>query len=87
MVAGAVLKWHEVNGALPMRVLIYRDGCGDGQVPFVRKTEVNLVKKAFDKAAARLQMNDYSPALAFTIVTKRVRGKVPEGKYREGGLR
>jgi hypothetical protein len=53
----------------------------------VRKTEVNLVKKAFDKAAARLQMNDYSPALAFTIVTKRVRGKVPEGKYREGGLR
>ena len=28
----ALRKYHEVNGALPERVMVYRDGVGDGQV-------------------------------------------------------
>jgi len=29
---GALKKYHEVNAALPERVVVYRDGVGDGQV-------------------------------------------------------
>ena len=28
----ALRKYHEVNGALPDRIIVYRDGVGDGQV-------------------------------------------------------
>ena len=28
----ALRKYHEVNGALPDRIVVYRDGVGDGQV-------------------------------------------------------
>jgi aubergine-like protein len=72
-VLAALLKWHETNQKLPNRVLIYRDGCGDGQIKNVVNTEVDLVKKAFAKVGAKLNEADYSPKMAFTIVTKRVR--------------
>ena len=29
---GALRKYHEVNGRLPDRIIVYRDGVGDGQV-------------------------------------------------------
>ena len=29
---GALRKYHEVNGKLPDRIIVYRDGVGDGQV-------------------------------------------------------
>lgn len=28
----ALKKYHEVNSALPDRIVVYRDGVGDGQV-------------------------------------------------------
>ena len=28
----ALRKYHEINGALPDRIIVYRDGVGDGQV-------------------------------------------------------
>lgn len=28
----ALRKYHEINGSLPDRVIVYRDGVGDGQV-------------------------------------------------------
>ena len=30
--SSALRKYHEVNGALPDRIVVYRDGVGDGQV-------------------------------------------------------
>lgn len=30
--ASALKKFHQVNGALPERIIVYRDGVGDGQV-------------------------------------------------------
>ena len=31
-VLGALRKYHEKNNALPDRIVVYRDGVGDGQV-------------------------------------------------------
>lgn len=31
-VAKALIKFHQINGVLPERILFFRDGVGDGQV-------------------------------------------------------
>lgn len=36
------LKYHD--GSLPSRIIIYRDGVGDGQIPFVLSNEVETIK-------------------------------------------
>ena len=36
-------KWHSKNGSLPNRVFVYRDGCSEGQIANVLRTEIDLV--------------------------------------------
>ncbi len=35
--ASALKKYQEVNETLPERIIVYRDGVGDGQVGFIWK--------------------------------------------------
>lgn len=44
MCLGAMEKYAEKNGSLPNRIIIYRDGVGDGQLSYVHKTEVDSIK-------------------------------------------
>ncbi|XP_048257294.1 piwi-like protein 1 [Haliotis rufescens] len=37
---GAFKKFHEVNNTLPEKIIVYRDGVGDGQLPAVYEHEV-----------------------------------------------
>lgn len=32
------------NGSLPARLIVYRDGVGDGQIPYIMKHEVSLLQ-------------------------------------------
>jgi len=42
---GALQKYREYNhGYLPQRIVLYRDGVGDGQIPYVYKHEVVVLK-------------------------------------------
>jgi len=42
---GALSKFMEYNhGYLPNRIVIYRDGVGDGKIAFVFHREVSLIK-------------------------------------------
>jgi len=42
---GALIKFREHNdGRLPERIVIYRDGVGDGQIAYVHSHEVPLIK-------------------------------------------
>ena len=34
-ILAALRKYHEINNALPDRIIVYRDGVGDGQVCYV----------------------------------------------------
>ncbi|XP_015125423.1 piwi-like protein Siwi, partial [Diachasma alloeum] len=45
----ALKKYEEVNKALPSRIVVYRDGVGEGQIPFVVDHEVMNVKRAIEK--------------------------------------
>lgn len=38
--AGALNKWYKCNHSLPARVIVYRDGVGDGQLKAVSGYEV-----------------------------------------------
>lgn len=39
----AAKKYQKLNNALPDRILIYRDGVGDGQIPYVHEHEVKAI--------------------------------------------
>ena len=44
---GALKEYHRVNGALPGRIIIYRDGVGDGQLGQVVEHEIPQLLKCF----------------------------------------
>ena len=46
-VSASLKKYHEINGALPERVVIYRDGVGDGQLPAVVEHEIPQLLECF----------------------------------------
>ena len=37
-------KYNDLNGNLPSRIILYRDGVGDGQIPYVVEHEVKAIK-------------------------------------------
>uniref|UniRef100_A0A0A9XKD1 Protein piwi n=1 Tax=Lygus hesperus TaxID=30085 RepID=A0A0A9XKD1_LYGHE len=64
----AVVRYSECNNnTKPKTIIIYRDGVGEGQIPFVHKHEVTLIKEKL-KDLYQGEM----PHFAFIIVTKRL---------------
>ncbi|XP_050528664.1 piwi-like protein Siwi [Daktulosphaira vitifoliae] len=55
------------NGQLPTSIVIYRDGVGEGQISYVHKTEIKLLR-----AATEQFYGPVSVPLAFILVTKRI---------------
>ena len=37
-------KYNDLNGQLPSRIILYRDGVGDGQISYVVDHEVKAIK-------------------------------------------
>ena len=62
------LRYSEANQASPKRVIFYRDGVGEGQIPYVKAQEVDIIKQCFRE-------NGMEPQLAFVIVSKRINNK------------
>lgn len=63
----AAQAYAQVNRALPSRIVIYRDGVGEGQIPQVREREVETIKKALNELYGGPKYR-----MAFIIVTKRL---------------
>ncbi|XP_054007565.1 piwi-like protein Siwi isoform X1 [Hylaeus anthracinus] len=64
----ALYTYKELNKALPSHIVIYRDGVGEGQVPYIYSHEVEQIKSKLSKIYG-------DPALvkmAFVVVTKRI---------------
>ncbi|CAN8026453.1 hypothetical protein HPB47_015530 [Ixodes persulcatus] len=57
----------ENGGAVPERILFFRDGVSDGQIPQVREWEINQIVASLD---ALFPGKDHK--LAFVVVTKRI---------------
>lgn len=69
-------KYKQINGKLPTRILIYRDGVGEGQIPYVFETEINRIKEVLIKR--------YYPGeslkICTIIVTKRINTRIFYGE-------
>lgn len=63
-------KYHEVNERLPERIIIYRDGVGDGQLPAVFEHEIPQLLECFKTLGA-----DYNPKVAVVVVKKRINAR------------
>ncbi|ESO83925.1 hypothetical protein LOTGIDRAFT_210915 [Lottia gigantea] len=62
----ALRKYHEVNHCLPDKIVIYRDGVGDGQLRAVADYEVKQLHTCF------AHFPNYNPNMALVIVQKRI---------------
>ena len=50
--SGALTKYHEINHTLPEKIVVYRDGVGDGQLDAVAGHEVQQYYQAFSQFQA-----------------------------------
>lgn len=64
-IQNALYHFCEVNGTLPERVIVYRDGVGEGQLEYVKNTEISAIKACFEA-------NNFSPRFSFIVVSKRI---------------
>lgn len=63
----ALRKYNEVNQCLPEKIIIYRDGVGDGQLNEVKTVELEQIKQAVKSVNP-----NYDPKLAMIVVKKRI---------------
>jgi len=56
------------SGALPERIIVYRDGVSEGQVRYVKETEIANIKTVFKNLKVE-------PKFAFIIVNKRINSR------------
>ena len=73
----ACLVYRTRNQRLPDAIIIYRDGVGEGQIPFVYNYEVETIVKTLSKLYQDLKMN---LKLACVIVTKRINTRLFKDK-------
>eukprot|EP00795_Rhopilema_esculentum_P012740 gene12740-3467_t len=64
-------KYHEVNHDLPERIIVYRDGVGDGQLHVVANYEVQQFSDCF-----ALFGESYKPKMAVIVVQKRINMRI-----------
>merc|ERR1712025_503583 len=69
-VTKALRKYSEVNGCLPDRVFMYRDGVGDGQIPYVVETEVKAIKSCIENAGLTGDLK-----FTYIVVNKKINTK------------
>ncbi|KAG1657737.1 Piwi-like protein 1 [Nymphon striatum] len=65
----AILKYREVNGVLPDKFIMYRDGVSDGQLELITNEEVPQLK---EQAACMLNIEPDDVKLSYLICNKRI---------------
>ena len=60
----ALKKYNEMNGFLPEKIFVFRDGVSEGQLPMVAEHEVSQLRSCFTA--------DYSPQMCVIVVQKRI---------------
>ncbi|KAL1468214.1 hypothetical protein MTO96_041628 [Rhipicephalus appendiculatus] len=66
MVVDLLKRYREERGLLPKRIVVYRDGVGEGQFKDVKVQEVEAIKKARKRIGPK-----YKPPVTFIVVQKR----------------
>ena len=63
----ALKRYVDENGSPPDRVIVFRDGVGDGRLDYTRQFEVPQFA-----AACKNYSPDYKPKMTFVVVSKRI---------------
>ncbi|XP_063289937.1 piwi-like protein 4 [Pelobates fuscus] len=63
---GAIQKWHKYNKELPNRIIVYRDGVGDGQLKLVVDYEIPQLLNSFQDVST-----NYRPKMSVVVVRKK----------------
>merc|ERR1719154_569998 len=67
----ALRKYHELNKEFPARIIVYRDGVGDGQIQYVLEHEIKAIQSCMAKAG----LPDDQVKLTYIIVNKKINPK------------
>ncbi|XP_074648302.1 piwi-like protein 1 isoform X2 [Tubulanus polymorphus] len=60
-------KYHSIHGELPSRIMIYRDGVGDGRLKMTADYEARQLEESFASFG-----DNYRPKMGFVVVSKRI---------------
>jgi len=60
--------FKKANGCLPERIILYRDGVGEGQIQYVLESEVSQMRDAINSEYGDLE----EPKFTFIVVTKKI---------------
>ncbi|XP_071483412.1 piwi-like protein 1 [Diadema antillarum] len=69
--AAAIKKYHDINHCLPEKIVIFRDGVGDGQLNVVGTYEQEQLSQCFAMFG-----ETYQPQLAIVVVQKRINTRI-----------
>lgn len=69
----AIIAFREKYQSLPRKIIIYRGGVGDGDIPYVKDQEV---KNLEDSLRSLYKAAGQEPELAFMIVTKKINARI-----------
>lgn len=69
----ALKAFYEYNGAFPSKIVLYRDGVGDGQLEYVYHTELAEVKSRLEQTYAE---NNAVLKFVFIVVSKKVNTRI-----------
>lgn len=72
----ALIKYRSYNNVLPEKIIIYRDGVGDGQLNMINETEIPQIAQVIKNVGG----GDYSPGMAFIVVKKRIHTRIFTGE-------
>lgn len=71
----AITKFHAINGDVPDRIIVYRDGTGDGQLATVLDVEIPQVLDGIKFYMRDDNRDKKMPDLSYIIVQKRINAK------------
>lgn len=72
----ALKRFHSINGYVPQRIIIYRDGVGDGQLDSVLEIEIAQVSNGIKFYMRDSHDGVPDPAISYIIVQKRINTKM-----------
>ncbi|XP_032519044.2 piwi-like protein Ago3 [Danaus plexippus] len=67
----ALKHYLRINGRLPDRIIIYRDGVGDGQLKLLKEYEIPQMEVSFSVVD-----DTYKPTLTYIVVQKRINTRI-----------
>lgn len=72
----ALKRYQMVNGFVPQRIIVYRDGVGDGQLEVVLNTEIAQFESGIKLYLRDAQNDGPAPSISYIIVQKRINAKM-----------